>query len=906
MAKGSQFSQLKSALAQAGFNKQQKNGKKRTSSSRPVEHDKIKKAAKLREIQQKLNPFDVKVTKLKHDVGGRKVKGAVGRPAQSKQAGMQQREKTLLKEFEERGRVGGVVDRRFGENDPSMSLEERMLERFTRERQRMSKAAAFNLEDEEELTHYGQSLSKLDDFDDVGLPMDEDDEEESQLDRETVKHAHFGGFNDEEGPEEDEEPGRKKSKAEVMAEVIAKSKEHKMLRQMEKEKEENIRHQLDQDFDSLRTLLYAPDPTLNESAAIPLGGTVGSLGNKQEDGKDALDYDKQVRELAFDKRAKPKDRTKTEEELALEQKEALEQAERQRRRRMLGEEADESDDEGESGRKRKRVRGGDDLDDDFVEDEPMGGLGQGLRPEGSVSASLDSESGAEEEDFGVSGSDGDESEEKDGDMDASDDEDDAMDDGASEGEEGEFDEITTKRRTITASKTPASSQELPYTFPAPESHDEFLEVVDNVKEDDVPIVVQRMRTLYHPSLAPQNKVKLQYLTRVLIDHVLYVASPPAPRMKLLSSLIPHLFSLSKSYPIESSEYFVEKLSLMHKNLKRGLAAGALVEGTRTWPGSAELILLRIIGVVWPTSDMRHPVVSPARLLMGSYLGLCRIRSFADVASGLFLCSLFLQYEALSKRLVPEAVNFAVNTTLLFAPHPFTTKDLPGSFPSPDFRPDLCTLLAINVKSAKKLVFRKPEFSKFLAMDPTEQAKIDAFGLVLDILDRFADMYKALDGFIELYDPIHLILTRLECQGLSAGVQSRVSSVQDKLGRLLKFARRARRPLVLQAHKPIPIPTYIPKFDSGSSSYLRRQDPDHERNEASKLRYQLKQERKGAIRELRKDARFLAAAEHKKQMEKDAAYKSRMSKAFSSLEEERAEQKAMDREKAKEKRRAGRK
>jgi nucleolar protein 14 len=84
----------------------------------------------------------------------------------------------LLKEWEERGRAGGIVDRRFGENDPTMSLEERMLERFTRERQKASHASLFNLEDEDELTHYGQSLSKLDDFDNVGLLDDKDDEDE--------------------------------------------------------------------------------------------------------------------------------------------------------------------------------------------------------------------------------------------------------------------------------------------------------------------------------------------------------------------------------------------------------------------------------------------------------------------------------------------------------------------------------------------------------------------------------------------------------------------------------------------------------------------------------------------------------------------------------------------------------
>lgn len=53
-----------------------------------------------------------------------------------------------------------------------------MLERFTKERQRASRGSLFNLEDEDELTHYGQSLSKLDDFDNAGLGLDEEDDEE--------------------------------------------------------------------------------------------------------------------------------------------------------------------------------------------------------------------------------------------------------------------------------------------------------------------------------------------------------------------------------------------------------------------------------------------------------------------------------------------------------------------------------------------------------------------------------------------------------------------------------------------------------------------------------------------------------------------------------------------------------
>jgi nucleolar protein 14 len=102
-----------------------------------------------------------------------------------------------------------------------MSLEERMLERFTKERQRSSRGTAFNLEDEDELTHYGQSLSKLDDFDNAGLRLDDEEEEigatgdistahdsnfwSGQMDPNVVGKTHFQGFSDDEDDDEDDQ-----------------------------------------------------------------------------------------------------------------------------------------------------------------------------------------------------------------------------------------------------------------------------------------------------------------------------------------------------------------------------------------------------------------------------------------------------------------------------------------------------------------------------------------------------------------------------------------------------------------------------------------------------------------------------------------------------------------------------
>lgn len=213
---------------------------------------------------------------------------------------------------------------------------------------------------------------------------------------------------------------------------------------------------------------------------------------------------------------------------------------------------------------------------------------------------------------------------------------------------------------------------------------------------------------------------------------------------------------------------------MHKNLKRGLSRGAVDPEAKTWPGLPELYLLRIIGTIWPTSDMSHPVISPTRLLMGAYLGLGRIRSMKDVASGLFLCTLFLKYEELSKRLVPEVINFLINTIIHLCPHQIhDTSSIPGSFPCPDFLSDQCRPLKIHPKVGAGLALQKPNLCGILRGDEVdEQSKVNLLGLTFDMIGRFSEMYKGLEGFLELCQPINSLLSILDSGKLPKALQVR--------------------------------------------------------------------------------------------------------------------------------------
>ena len=244
---------------------------------------------------------------------------------------------------------------------------------------------------------------------------------------------------------------------------------------------------MDQDLDTIRGLLSGPDP-LSESLEKKLGSQSADPAEEDRDQQ----YDQFVRDLVFDRRSKPKDRTKTEEELALEAKMALEKAERQRIRRMNGEDDAESGGEESRPAKRRRLIGGDDLEDDFGSSGEWAGLGGGLESNPDNS----SESG-----------------------DATDDGDDADSDTSEE--EMEQDNVVepSRRGNASGSKPPnvernghkrsKSSNELPYTFPCPASHEEFLDVIEGIVDQDIPIVVERIRALHHPSLGAENPPKLQ-------------------------------------------------------------------------------------------------------------------------------------------------------------------------------------------------------------------------------------------------------------------------------------------------------------------------------------------------------------------------------------------------------------
>jgi len=85
----SQLKRLKASLRAAGITGQQKPKKASTKArqSSATNNSRLDRNVALQSIREEFNPFEIKTTREKHDIGGRRIKGAQGRPGLSKQIG---------------------------------------------------------------------------------------------------------------------------------------------------------------------------------------------------------------------------------------------------------------------------------------------------------------------------------------------------------------------------------------------------------------------------------------------------------------------------------------------------------------------------------------------------------------------------------------------------------------------------------------------------------------------------------------------------------------------------------------------------------------------------------------------------------------------------------------------------
>ncbi|KAF5835653.1 nucleolar protein 14 [Dunaliella salina] len=354
--------------------------------------------------------------------------------------------------------------------------------------------------------------------------------------------------------------------------------------------------------------------------------------------------------------------------------------------------------------------------------------------------------------------------------------------------------------------------DLPYTIKMPDSYPKFAALVRGRSAEDLATIISRIRGFNATALASDSKRGLQVFYGMLIQHFAILAGERPVPLAHLDAMVPLLLPMTAEVPFYAATVARARLKHMHERLSAALAPAPANSTTPSnpWPTARTLLQLKLLTTLFPVSDRRHPVITPAALLVCKYLSQCVAETVEEVACGLLLVGLALHIISPAQRYSPEPLVFLTDALWSFvgqsstaAPASTTTTSSAAN----GIRKDKGNG---NPKGAKSKGIRNSS---------------------------------------------------------SGGASTGVGSLEREGGLSVPRVTPGVLAPSLVPIKSAPLHMHAARFEDGFS-LGRDYDPDRERAEQRKLKRMVQKERRGALRELRKDATFMADVRDKEKAKVD--------------------------------------
>eukprot|EP01128_Nolandella_sp_AFSM9_P000050 TRINITY_DN1007_c0_g2_i1.p1 TRINITY_DN1007_c0_g2~~TRINITY_DN1007_c0_g2_i1.p1 ORF type:complete len:868 (+),score=257.09 TRINITY_DN1007_c0_g2_i1:44-2605(+) len=834
-------------------------GKSRKAAPRSADKSKVHKDR---------NPFESRKLKSRRNVLNSSVKGTIVDTGRARAKAEEKRDRTLGVALNERNHDSRIVDRRFSKDQlKTLNSEEKGLILFQRARQkaylRKDGAGDDELEEMESLplTHGGRPLSLPDHH--AGL----DEFSESDSDEED---SEFGGFEVTSRSTTTDDPeatsSGKKTKEEVMMEVMAKSKAYKHEARVAKNAQMDKTDSLDAGFGDLMSLLGVSAQKSTVKKLLKTADKAEDEDSEEEaernkkEKKERMrrgrapaevpsaaaaaeldEFDRLALQLEQDTRATPTNALLTPEAIAKAESERLRQLEAARIRRMKDPE-DISDDETNLGRKltpkekrakekaqRKREKesqqGGDDLMDTYAVAAPS----------------------------------------------LSDDESDSSEEESEEGHIDESEDSDESPQSVKSSTTPdlSTSEPLPFTYEMPASYEALASLLEGQSEARQNVILTRLRACFHLSLSPKNRSKLTLLYSLLLRHLLRLAkSAPLPHTQL-RVIVDHLFAMTKEIP--------QSAATLARHYCKHMADA--FNKKQRFPSPSRLYLIAVLTQLWPVSDRRHVVVTPLLLFISKVLRSTVIDTALSARRGLFLSSLFMRAQVPGERFATEPLMVLERVLRSFVPS--TRK--PHEDPSDS--------LTLSLKDSPKKVKLRPLSFDALHDDDDVKDSYESRANLLNTTCLSLSKYVSTCDFAKptlapLVKRVSFLVKQI--LKLHAPLPSSLTKILEKTRTTLKesltIARAHYTPLTLHTPRHVHLkelePDYQTVYTGSKLSGL-----DREARIAKHLKNELRQNRKGAERELRLDARYLSRKQQQRQRDATEKQQSVVKRVHSMLEQE---------------------
>jgi nucleolar protein 14 len=419
---------------------------------------------------------------------------------------------------------------------------------------------------------------------------------------------------------------------------------------------------------------------------------------------------------------------------------------------------------------------------------------------------------------------------------------------------------------------------LSFTPPLPETYPQFAAMASGLGPQQLSELLRRVRAFHAPALNSGGRKKLQALYGVVAQHFSTLAAARPPALAHLDTLVPHLLELTPVVPFYAATLARARLVRAQAALAQRLRDPLL--RAAAWPPARTLLLLKLLATLFPASDRRHPVLTPASLLACAALAQCPLARPRDVGAGLYLASLAMHLHSQARRFVSEPLAFAAAALRLALPaRPGDAEAGPrwlcvaGGGPAealPAAEGDIEPLAVLRVLGEEDdAYFSSPAF------------KTAAAAAAARLVRRAAHVYADVDALPEILAPAQEALRAIVAAAnggsskapkpkaksrggaapagalVAPGLASLCGAVLAEADAAVAAAAARRRPLCLPSMVALPESRqFNPRFEEGYAAG-KDYDPDRDRADRRRLQREVRREERGAMRELRKDTAFMA-------------------------------------------------
>ncbi len=481
-----------------------------------------------------------------------------------------------------------------------------------------------------------------------------------------------------------------------------------------------------------------------------------------------------------------------------------------------------------------------------------------------------------------------------------------LDDGAKEGSDDDDDANLKKSKEVKEKKDAearddliraeermdASSSEIPYTFEVPETYETFETLLTKYTSDEVSIVLTRMRACNAPSLATENRRKIQTLLGLLLQRFETLCGNEELPVADLNVITKHISEIATQVPFYAATAAKARIEKMGKRLQKALRLGET-----GLPPPRTILLLGLFADIFSSTDKQHAVTTPASLYIGNVLSHCAVRSTDDANYAVILCALASAYVVPAMRIFPEALNLL--TALIHASGENEKCKQTWNEGLPTHLQEQCggswlrplmvdagvgkksSSKTIEVLSLAKLLSKRPRKKSITAADSSTQERVAMLRYAVSTLGNLIKPVQKVSCAPEMLKKVQIALNRLirslktfgkENGAVYNDILKMCEAMRDDIEKKKKSS--VRLSLAWHTKSVEAIKQFNPMYEEDGFQKGRDYDPNRERAENRKLKKELRKEARGTVRELRKDNQFM---HHAREQEKAAEAEERDAK-----------------------------